>query len=294
MKNVVAGAMFVFAAFGLTLSGYAQNVAPEDLKTVGLIIAASENGQRMAVGTAFFVEVPSRVYHDSAFVYLVTAKHNLLDEEGEPLPQLWIQLQDARGGTREHALPDLSQWILDPVNESVDIAALPLSPNDASFEAISLSRFLDGSKASSIPANAQVGREAYYVTTLGSQQRFVAVTRFGKISVPNPARVDVPGAGAQNLVFLEGTGTPDLSGAPVFVRTSDDSVFLGLLENRSGDAAKRQFGGLIGVLPASYVSETVRAMAAAQEEKPASTTPAVRPAPSTNRAPVGKGIYKRR
>jgi thiol-disulfide isomerase/thioredoxin len=35
-----------------------------------------------------------------------------------------------------------------------------------------------------------------------------------------------------------------------------------------GDASNRQLSGLIGVLPAGYIAETVQAVAAAQEQKP--------------------------
>ncbi len=250
----------------------AQNVASGTLHSVATIVAAGAGGSRQTtLGSAFFVEVPSKVFQGKAFVYIVTARHNLLDAHGHPVAKPRISLEDSStGALREVPLPPVNEWILDPRDPSVDLAALPFSPADAHFATIPIGRFLNANADTTIPIESQLGAEAYYLAAMSgaaADARPVVVTRFGRVSVAEPAPSDVPRAGRQNLCFLEGTSFPELSGAPVFLRTPESAVLWGMVEAR-GDASNRQLSGLIGVLPAGYIAETVQAMAAAQEQRP--------------------------
>ncbi len=275
MRGKSTALIAMLAILGSMLLGVgadAQNVASGTLHSVATIVAAGAGGSRQTtLGSAFFVEVPSKVFQGKAFVYIVTARHNLLDAQGNPVAKPRISLEDSRtGALRDVALPPVNEWILDPRDPSVDLAALPFAPADAHFTTIPIGRFLNAGADTTIPVESQLGAEAYYLTTMSgaaADARPVVVTRFGRVSVAEPARSDVPGAGRQNLCFLEGTSFPELSGAPVFLRTPENAVLWGMVEARV-DASNRQLSGLIGVLPASYIAETVQAMAAAQEQKP--------------------------
>jgi hypothetical protein len=244
-----------------------QNGVPSGtLRNVAGIVVHSE-GRVVQVGTAFFVAVPSAVFPGRSFVYVVTAHHNLLDDNRNPRSGLLLTLEDSRtGAMREDPLPPENKWVLDPNNEKADIAAIPLTPSGASIAPIALSSLLGNEDPLARP---ETGAQVYYLTaaTVGANQhRFEALARFGHVSVPAPADTEVIGAGLQELSYLDGGSAPGFSsGAPVFVSAGLRFALWGILEANTSLNTDPVFSGLAGVLPARYVAETVKAMGAVQD-----------------------------
>ena len=146
---------------------------------------------------------------------------------------------------------------------------IPFSPAHATFTTIPLARFINSNADTSISLESQLGAEAYYLSVVSGadlESRPVVATRFGKVSVAQPASTEIAGIGRQSLLFLEGTNAPHASGAPVFLRSGENAVLWGIVDASVSDASS-PFVGLIGVLPASAIAETVQAMAAVQEQK---------------------------
>jgi hypothetical protein len=244
---------------GTVPSGTLRNVAG---------IVTHSGGRSVQVGTAFFVAVPSTVFPGRSFVYLVTAHHNLLDEDRQPRNGLLLTLEDSRtGAMREDPLPPEPRWVLDPNEQKADVAAIPLTPQGASIAPIALASLLGNEDPLARP---ETGAQVYYLTaaTVGvSNHRFEALARFGHVSVPAPADTEVIGAGLQQLSYLDGGGAPGFSsGAPVFVSAGLRFALWGILEANTSLNTDPVFSGLAGVLPAKYVAETVRAMGAVQDK----------------------------
>ncbi|GEM_PF-501380 len=232
-------------------------------------IVTHRDGKQVPVGTAFFVAVPSRVFEGRSFVYLVTAHHNLLDAAGKPASGLYLTFEDAKSGaTREEPLPPETKWVLDPGNETTDVAAVPFNPSGANIAPIPLGSIM--ATETEMAALAETGAQAYYLTAASvgiNNPRFEALARFGRVSVARPLEAEVPGAGIQNLCFMDGGGTPGFSsGAPVFIQAGLRFVLWGILESTNSASASPTFQGLAGLVPANSVAETVEAMAAAQEK----------------------------
>jgi len=247
----------------------ADEVPSQTQRNVAGIVAHRGGGRSVLVGTAFFVAVPSQAVPGRAFIYLVTAHHNLLDPARHPLTGLSLTVEDAKtGAMREEPLPAENRWVLDPRDENADIAAVPFNPQDANIAPIPLSSLLGGE--GDPLARPETGAQVYYLTaaTVGTTKpRFEALARFGHVSVPVPAETGVPGAAAQNLCFLDGGGTPGFSsGAPVFVSAGLRFLLWGILEANSAASRDPVFAGLAGVLPANCVADTVNAMAQVQEK----------------------------
>src|ERR1700674_1553420 len=81
-------------------------------------IVTHSGGRVVQVGTAFFVAVPSQAFPGRSFVYLVSARHNLLDDQGNGRSGLFLTLEDAKtAAMREEPLPVESKWVFDPHNE---------------------------------------------------------------------------------------------------------------------------------------------------------------------------------
>ena len=272
-KLIASGMLPALAMLGLLMASRpaaAQEAVPssQTLRNVAGIVA-HRNGRPVPVGTAFFVAVPSYAYQGQSFVYLVTAHHNLLDSEGHEAKGLALTVEDKRtGAMREEPLPPENRWVLDPKAESADIAAVPLNPATANIAPIPLESLMGvdiGGRTL-----AETGAQAYYLMAASvgrSRPRFEALARFGRVSVAMPAESEVPGAGVQQLCFLDGGSSPGFSsGAPVFAQEGLRFVLWGILEAVTGESSNPMFSGLAGVLPSNYVAETVRAMAAVQEK----------------------------
>jgi hypothetical protein len=240
-------------------SGTLRNVA-------GIVVR--EGGRVTQVGTAFYVAVPSAVFPGRSFVYLVTAHHNLLDDSGHPRAGLLLTLEDSTTGKmREEALPPENRWVLDPIQEKADVAAVPFTPKNANIAPIALGSLLGTDDPLARP---ETGAQVYYLTaaTVGvNQHRFEALARFGHVSVPQPADTEVIGAGLQELSYLDGGGAPGFSsGAPVFVSAGLRFALWGILEANTSLNTDPVFSGLAGVLPAKFVAETCRAMGMVQDK----------------------------
>ncbi len=237
------------------------------LRNVAGIVTHS-GGRVVQVGTAFFVAVPSTVFPGRSFVYLVTAHHNLLDDDRKPRAGLLLTLEDTKtGAMREEPLPPENKWVLDPVAEKADVAAIPLTPEGASIAPIALASLLGSEDPLARP---ETGAQVYYLTaaTVGvSNRRFEALARFGHVSVPAPADTEVIGAGLQQLSYLDGGSAPGFSsGAPVFVSAGFRFALWGILEANTSLNSDPVFSGLAGVLPAKFVAETCKAMGAVQDK----------------------------
>ena len=62
---------------------FAADTAPSGTQRNVAGIVAHSGGRTVQVGTAFFVAVPSQAFPGRSFVYLVSARHNLLDDSGK-------------------------------------------------------------------------------------------------------------------------------------------------------------------------------------------------------------------
>ncbi len=264
---VVALASIISVAATLAAADETSPVPSGTLRNVAGIV--THNGGRVVqVGTAFFVAVPSKAFPGRSFVYLVTAHHNLLDEDRKPREGLLLTLEDSKtGAMREDPLPIESRWVLDPLEEKADVAAIPLTPQGASIAPIALASLLGTDDPMARP---ETGAQVYYLTaaTVGvNQHRFEALARFGHVSVPAPADTEVIGAGLQTLSYLDGGSAPGFSsGAPVFVSAGLRFALWGILEANTSLNTDPVFSGLAGVLPAKFVAETCRRMGEVQDK----------------------------
>jgi len=77
-------------------------------------------------GTAFFISIPSETYSDLRHIYLVTAKHVIMDENDAVLPHLHLRLNTKTGGREDIQLK--GEWFFheDP---DIDVAVLPFCPD---------------------------------------------------------------------------------------------------------------------------------------------------------------------
>lgn len=268
MLSIAAASAGLMLAAIFTPRASAADTMPTGTQRNVAGIVTHAGGRAVQVGTAFFVAVPSDAFPGRSFVYLVSARHNLLDDSGNPRTGLSLTLEDSKtGAMREDPLPPEGKWVLDPNDEKADVAAVPFIAEGASIAPIPLGSLLGSDDPFARP---ETGAQVYYLTaaTVGLKEaRFEALARFGHVSVPAPAETEVIGAGLQQLCYLDGGGAPGFSsGAPVFVSAGLRFALWGILEANTSLNTDPVFSGLAGVLPAKYVAETVKAMGAVQDK----------------------------
>jgi hypothetical protein len=121
-------------------------------KTVAFIrMLCTKDGRAIdARGTGFWVNYPDeRLGKDKAFVYLVTNRHVAeCWEERQPMDvqNIWLRLNMRDGSSQEKLLAPIGNatWIF-PADDSVDLAVLPLAPDQSQVDYLSIpiSAFLE-------------------------------------------------------------------------------------------------------------------------------------------------------
>ncbi len=102
---------------------------PEGMLNCVGFLGAEVNGKSRYCGTAFFASTNNQEGESDDRVYLVTARHCVLN--GCRSKRFWLRLNDIDGqGSRELELPNTeAQWSF-PESASIDLAVLALSPDD--------------------------------------------------------------------------------------------------------------------------------------------------------------------
>src|SRR6266480_1802927 len=120
-------------------------------KTVGFMRVAylREDGPQIAEGTCFFVFYgDKRGGENFGFMYLVTNRHMARPgiADGKNYPVLWthvrLNLRNSDQGSEEDEIPigGQLQWVF-PTDEAVDLALLPVLPDQTKFDYIPISIF---------------------------------------------------------------------------------------------------------------------------------------------------------
>ena len=139
-------------------------------------------------GTAFFVTYPTSRIPDQQFVYLITAKHNILRAQ-TVADRLGIRVntQGESAGYTWASLRDESPWALHP-DPTVDVAAVPFAPDPGLFDhrAIGTLQFAsrDGLKQEKPPVGP--GDSVFFIGLFPQHAgplRNYPIARFGQISL---------------------------------------------------------------------------------------------------------------
>ncbi len=203
---------------------FGMRVPNEILSCVAYIYATNQQGDSdNALGTAFFVSVPSESLSEKRHTYLVTAKH-LLKSTG-------LSLQyNSKGGKRDSVgLPNAQRWYAHP-DKGIDIVALLLDDDDkwladVEYKGVPSANFahrMDVDEYNPIGIGDDLLVTGLLVSHPGTE-RYIPIVRAGIISAmpgdPLNDRDEKSGEeGPPYIAYLaELHSTGGLSGSPVFV-----------------------------------------------------------------------------
>jgi hypothetical protein len=188
------------------------------------------NNNPIPYGTGFFVILKNDTGKGSgegAFVYLVTAKHVLKDENGADFDRVYLRLDTLKGEAAFVPL-DLIQngqrLVFTHADPTVDIAVVPAIPSQTLFDFKVMSEDLLSTKETFTQYNIAEGSNVFFVglfTTYYGEHANVPIFRFGRMAMfpdePVPW-IDYDGQPQQQarLYLIEIQSYGGNSGSPVF------------------------------------------------------------------------------
>lgn len=98
---------------------------PEDVKKAVTFIFVKSGDEYRPVGTGFFVGMKKQGSED-LYIYLVTAKHVLFDENGSLYGSIYIRINKMMEQSEMFALPLRGRTFYHPTDKDADIAVLPI------------------------------------------------------------------------------------------------------------------------------------------------------------------------
>lgn len=208
----------------------AKNIFIEGTKkTVVFLFAPDSGGNIQPLGTGFLAGIKIGGEQNRYFLYLVTAKHVIVDERANVISPAFLRLNKREGGSEflrlETKINNEDAVFMHPKNALVDLVVIPVSLDDTKYdfkfiqnEAI-LSK--EGMTQLEISEGASVFFTGLFAPFVG-QGRNYPVVRSGTIALLTdeliPWRTD-PNKRAEmaELLLLETQSFGGNSGSPVFV-----------------------------------------------------------------------------
>jgi len=238
-------------------------------------------------GTGFCVSVPSEQFSSRGYLYLITARHNIMQADGKPIIRL-----NNKDGSYHEAHCEL-EWSYHPTDETADIAVLrfPESSNQFDIATIPTSMFV--TEATIIEKDLGPGDDTIVsglFTRFYGNHKNIPVMRFGNVAMMPSEKIKqkTPWAkteiGLADAYLIEVRSIGGLSGSPVFIRRifpkdklewRTEYYFLGLVHghwdiSQSATGIQENINvGLAHIVPAHKILETLNQPALLDERRKA-------------------------
>jgi hypothetical protein len=204
-------------------------------------------GAQEAIGTAFFVSVPTAV-PDTNWRYVVTAKHVVACET-----ETWVRLPHRDGSLQSHQVPE---WTVHP---TADVAVAFVGAPDLNHMTVPEAQFSDGRAVQDADYRPLIGARIYFIGLLvvagpviSENIPMVRSGTIGRLYQP-----DVPLRGCDNVVTRQEAHLVDVrsfggfSGSPCFWQVDD---LFPLVDPNTGEQSVsfRHFTALIGLISGHF------------------------------------------
>lgn len=204
----------IIASLVVRIEVAAEPIPENIVKCVGYIVKPGIK-ENTPIGTGFFVAYKYRESTDKFYVFLVTAKHVLFDEKGQPHSHLLVRMNDrVTGHPKDFDILNSDRWFFHDDATGVDIAIHPLLPREADFLFVPPDLFV--TKDLLIKNKIGIGDDVFYTGLLPYQsgsERIAPIVRFGRIALVTDER-SIEG---RYYHFIDAGNIPGHSGSPVFL-----------------------------------------------------------------------------
>lgn len=227
---------------------------PDDIKkTVAFVYAKNTKGEIVPNGTGFFVGIENINKKNYYTVYFVTAKHVLqYGDEKKYLGEVYLRLnkKDNVSESKELILYEngINKNIYTHTDSTVDIAVIPLSPNQEIYDYLFMPNDFLTSKEDYINMNIKEGSEVFFTGMfkpfLGKKKNY-PITRFGRVALVTDEKIPWNNE-LTDLYLVESSSYGGNSGSPVFfylgANRGDGSLYVGAPTIKLAGIMKGYFG----------------------------------------------------
>lgn len=231
---------------------------PDQIRNTVVFLGYQKDADPVMGGTGFLVS--KKVSSDLCLVYLVTAKHVIhgikdRTENGRML----IRLNNKTHGVLT-VETEISKWRFHPNDESIDVAALPISIDGKHWdvgwwpiESFATSQIINEKKIGIGEDVISVGLFKFHQ----GEKRNIPIVRVGNIAAMPEEKISIKGLGDIDAYLIESRSIRGLSGSPVFVSMGGTRLLFG--PPNSGDVPNvilhttfGKFFYLLGLISAHY------------------------------------------
>jgi len=212
---------------------------PENVRKCVVYLTKLGTKENLPIGTGFFVAYKYPQQSDTYYVFLVTARHVLFDDKGQPHSRLLLRMNEkVTGRLKDFDILNPSLWFFHTDAMAADVAVQPLLPKEADFLFIPSDTFV--TKVLLTNNKIGIGDDVFYTGLLSyhsGREKIAPVVRFGRLAlVTDEKTVD-----DKYYHFIDAGNIPGHSGSPVFLWATPTRVSSGIV------AGPRIFG-LYGIV----------------------------------------------
>jgi len=202
---------------------------PPEVKSVVAFIYIEKDANLIPNGTGFFVGVKHQADPNVYSIYMVTAKHVICKpNSSEFLDKAYLRLNKKRGGSEIGPVPIITEGEKKTVfmhsDPSVDIAVIPLLPDQAKFDFKFLPDDWITTKKEFNEMKIREGSDVFFTGLFtpfpGAEQNY-PVVRFGRVALVTEEKIPWQGK-RMHLYLIEAGSYGGNSGAPVFFYLGSD------------------------------------------------------------------------
>ncbi|MEF3078856.1 S1 family peptidase [Winogradskyella poriferorum] len=238
--------------FSLSSLLYSQAIPTEIKKTVGFIYAKDNFGKVKPQGTGFFVSVSDSINGQlKSSLYFVTAKHVIKrDTIFRDTILVRLNLKDSLseyGMIKLHS-KGANKNIFTHKDKTVDIAVIPIAPDPAKFDYLSLPHTFLTNRENFNDLNIREGTDVFFTgmfTPFIGDKRIYPIVRFGRVALITEEKIPWDNE-MTNLYLMETSSYGGNSGSPVFFYLGADrgngSIIVGNPELKLAGIMKGYFG----------------------------------------------------
>jgi hypothetical protein len=196
---------------------------PDEVRKAVFFVCFMKNDEVRLAGTGFFVSLPVGGNSDNMFVYLITAKHVIVNARNHSDDgKIWIRL-NTRAGEAALVDFDVSAWKEHPSDSTVDAMVLHWSFDIAQYDYLTLPARMVATDRIFQRESISVGDEVFltglFVNHYGKQKN-IPIVRIGNIAAMPEEPVQTREFGSVYAYLIEARSIGGLSGSPVFVHVS--------------------------------------------------------------------------
>ena len=190
MKRIILLQIFI-SVFTILFSQENQELK----KCVAFVCIKDSKKNIVPIGTGFFIGVKCKPDSTKSYVYLVTAKHVVLDKNGKYYTEIYLKLNTKAGVSKDEKVSlfiDRKENFYINSDKSVDIIVIPALPDPDRFDFKLIPVEMIATKAIMTSDNIREGDDVVFtglfVNYYGRHKNY-PIFRFGKVALLSDERI---------------------------------------------------------------------------------------------------------